>query len=292
MARAIPARLHRGRRRHPHGDARVRARARRRRAPRDPRERPDHRRHPARHARRRGDPSPLRAAHGGRVVTFVRRAWAVVWKDVLAERRSKETVNAVLFFSVLLLFVFEFTLGADRDRLASVLPGLLWLGVLLAALLGLGRSFVLERENECWEALLLTPGDKSAVYVGKLAGNLLLMALVEAVVLTLFTLFMNVDVGRALPGLLLVLALGTLGIAAVGTLFGAMTAHVRARELLFPVLLLPVLVPVLLAIVKSTEALLAGEPLGVVSHWLKLLVAADVIYVVVGLLTFDVLLEG
>lgn len=225
-------------------------------------------------------------------MTFVRRAWAVVWKDVLAERRSKETVNAVLFFSVLLLFVFEFTLGADRDRLASVLPGLLWLGVLLAALLGLGRSFVLERENECWEALLLTPGDKSAVYVGKLAGNLLLMALVEAVVLTLFTLFMNVDVGRALPGLLLVLALGTLGIAAVGTLFGAMTAHVRARELLFPVLLLPVLVPVLLAIVKSTEALLAGEPLGVVSHWLKLLVAADVIYVVVGLLTFDVLLEG
>ena len=225
-------------------------------------------------------------------MTFVRRAWAIAWKDVLVERRSKETVNAVLFFSVLLLFVFEFTLGADRDRLASVLPGLLWLGVLLAGLLGLGRSFLLERENDCWEALLLTPGDKSAVYVGKLAGNLLLMALVEAVVLTLFTLFMNVDVARALPGLLVVLALGTLGIAAVGTLFGAMTAHVRARELLFPVLLLPVLVPVLLAIVKSTEALLAGESLGTVSHWLKLLVAADVIYVVAGLLTFDVLLEG
>lgn len=225
-------------------------------------------------------------------MTFLRRAWAVTWKDVLVERRSKETVNAVLFFSVLLLFVFEFTLGADRERLAAVLPGLLWLGVLLAALLGLGRSFVLERENDCWEALLLTPGDKSAVYVGKLAGNLLLMALVEAVVLTLFTVFMNVDVARALPGLVLVLALGTLGIAAVGTLFGAMTAHVRARELLFPVLLLPVLVPVLLAIVKSTESLMAGEPLGVVSHWLKLLIAADVIYVVAGLLTFDVLLEG
>lgn len=225
-------------------------------------------------------------------MTFVRRSWAVVWKDVLVERRSKETVNAVLFFSVLLLFVFEFTLGADRERLASVLPGLFWLGILLAGLLGLGRTFVLERENECWEALLLTPGDKSAVYVGKLVGNLLLMALVEAVVLALFTLFLNVDLGRALPGLVLVLALGTVGIAAVGTLFGAMTAHVRARELLFPVLLLPVLVPVLLAIVKSTEALLAGEPLAAVSHWLKLLAAADVIYVVVGLLTFDVVLEG
>jgi heme exporter protein B len=89
-----------------------------------------------------------------------------------------------------------------------------------------------------------------------------------------------------------VLALGSLGIAAVGTLFGAMTAHVRARELLFPVLLLPVLVPVLLAIVKSTEALLAGQSFGTVDHWLTLLIAADVIYVVAGLLTFDVLLEG
>ena len=225
-------------------------------------------------------------------MTFARRAWAIVWKDVLVERRSKETVNAVLFFTVLLLFVFEFSLGGDRERLAGVLPGLLWLGVLLAALLGLGRSFVLERENDCWEALLLTPGDKSAVYVGKLLGNLLLMALVEAVVLALFTVLLNVEVGRAMPGLLLVLALGTLGIAAVGTLFGAMTAHVRARELLFPVLLLPALIPVLLAIVKSTEALLLGEPLASVAHWLKLLVAADVIYVVAGLLTFDVLLEG
>jgi heme exporter protein B len=225
-------------------------------------------------------------------VRFARRTLAVVWKDVMLERRSKETINAVVFFSVLLLFLFEFTLGADRDRLLAVLPGLLWLAVVLAGLLGLGRSFVLERDNDCWEALLLTPGDKGAVYVGKLVGNLLLMALVEVVVLALFTLFMNVDVGRAMPQLLVVLFLGTLGIAAVGTLFGAMTAHVRARELLFPVLLLPVLVPVLLAIVKSTEALLAGQALGDVGHWLQLLIAADVIYVVAGLLTFDVLLEG
>lgn len=225
-------------------------------------------------------------------MSFARRTWAIVWKDVLLERRSKETVNAVLFFSVLLLFVFEFTIGADRERLAAVLPGLLWLAVLLAGLLGLGRGFVLERDNDCWEALLLTPGDKGAVYVGKLIGNLLLMALVEIVVVSLFSVFMNVDIGRALPGLLVILALGTVGIAAVGTLFGAMTSHVRARELLFPVLLLPVLVPVLLATVKATEALLLGEPLGAVAHWVKLLAVADVIYVVAGLLTFDAVLEG
>jgi heme exporter protein B len=225
-------------------------------------------------------------------VSFARRAWIVVWKDLLVERRSKETLNALVFFSVLLLLVFQFALGPDRERLAGVLPGLLWLGFILTGLLALGRTFVLERENDCWEGLVLAPGDKAALYLGKLAGNLALMAVVEALLLTLFAVFFNVDVVAALPGLLLVIALGTLGFAAVGTLFGAMTANVRARELLFPVLLLPVQVPVLLGTVKATEALLLGESLGAVAHWLKLLAAADVVYVTVGLLTFDAILEG
>ena len=111
-------------------------------------------------------------------MTYARRAWIVLWKDAVTERRAKATLNALLFFALLLLFVFQFTLGADRERLVAVLPGLLWLGILLAALLGLVRSFVLERDNDCWEALLLTPGDKGAVYVGKLVGNVLLLALV------------------------------------------------------------------------------------------------------------------
>jgi heme exporter protein B len=216
----------------------------------------------------------------------------VAWKDLVVERRSKETLNALLFFSLALLFVFQFTLGPDRERLAAVLPGVLWLGFILSGVLGLGRTFLVERDNDCWEALLLAPGDKSAVYVGKLAASLALMLVVEAIVLALFTLFFNVDLGPALPGLALVIVLGTLGIAAVGALFAAMTAQVRTRELLFPVLLLPVLVPVLLGTVKATEALLLREPLASVAHWWQLLVAADVVYVVAGLLTFDVLLEG
>jgi heme exporter protein B len=225
-------------------------------------------------------------------VTFARRALVVAWKDLLVERRSKETLNALLFFSLLLLFVFQFALGPDRERLAGVLPGVLWLGFILSGLLALGRTFLVEREHDCWEGLLLAPGDKSAVYVGKLAGNLALMGVVEALVLALFVVFFDIDLSRAFPGLLAVVALGTIGLAAVGTLFAAMTAHIRAREVLFPVLLLPVQVPVLLASVKATEALLLGEPLSAVAHWLKLLAAADVIYVVVGLLTFDVILEG
>ena len=223
---------------------------------------------------------------------FARRAWVVVWKDLLVERRSKETLNALFFFSLLLLFLFQFALGPDRERLAATLPGLLWLGFILAGLLGLGRTFVVERENDCWEGLLLAPGDKSAIYVGKLAGNVLLMLVVEAMLLALFVIFFNIDITRALPSLALVVVLGTLGLAAVGTLFAAMTAQVRARELLFPVLLLPVQVPILLGAVKATEAVLLGEPLGAVAHWLKLLAAADVIYVAVGVLTFDFLLEA
>jgi heme exporter protein B len=215
-----------------------------------------------------------------------------VWKDLLVERRSKETLNALFFFALLLLFVFQFTLGPDRERLAGALPGLLWLGFILSGLLGLGRAFVVERENDCWEALLLAPGDKSAIYVGKLAGNLLLMLVVETMLLALFGVFFNLDLIPVLPALAVVIALGTIGFAAIGTLFAAMTAQVRARELLFPVLLLPVQVPVLLASVKATEAVLLGEPLGAVAHWLKLLVAADVVYVAVGVLTFDFVLEG
>lgn len=225
-------------------------------------------------------------------MTYARRALAVAWKDLVVEGRSKETLNALLFFSLALLFVFQFALGPDRERLAAVLPGLLWLGFILSGVLGLGRAFLVERENDCWEALLLTPGDKSAIYLGKLAGSLVLMAVVETLVLALFVLFFNVDLGPALPGLALVIGLGTVGIAAVGTLFAAMTAQVRARELLFPVLLLPVLVPVLLGTVKATEALLLREPLAAVAHWLELLVAADVVYLAIGLLTFDFILEG
>jgi heme exporter protein B len=225
-------------------------------------------------------------------VSFARRALVVAWKDLLVERRSKETLNALLFFSLLLLFIFQFALGPDRERLAAVLPGVLWLGFILSALLALGRTFLLEREHDCWEGLLLAPGDKSAIYLGKLGANLTLMAIVETLVLVLFVIFFDIDLARAFPGLALVVALGTIGLGALGTLFAAMTAHVRAREVLFPVLLLPVQIPVLLATVKATEALLLGEPLGAVAHWLKLLVAADIVYVVVSLLTFDVLLEG
>jgi heme exporter protein B len=225
-------------------------------------------------------------------VTYARRAWIILWKDLLIERRAKEHANALLFFCVLLLFLFQFALGPDRDRLAAAVPGLLWLGFILAGLLGLGRSFLGERENDCWEGLRLTPGDKSAIYLGKLAGNCVLMTAVEIILVVLFGVFYDVDLWTPAAPLALVLVLGTIGLAAVGTLFAAMTTQVRARAQLFPVLLLPVQVPVLLATVSATQALLLGQPLADVAHWLKLLAGADLVYVTIGVLTFEFVLEG
>src|SRR5207247_1188190 len=167
------------------GDAR-RPRGRRRRRGRRPCGRGARaRRRRARVAGPRRRPAALRRARRGGPVSYARRALAVAWKDFAVERRSKETLNALVFFSLLLLFVFQFTLGGDRERLAAVLPGVLWLGFVLSALLALGRTFLVEREHDCWEGLLLAPGDKSAIYLGKLAGNLALMLVVEALVLGL-----------------------------------------------------------------------------------------------------------
>jgi len=226
------------------------------------------------------------------VSAYVRRAWIVVWKDVLSERRSKESLNSLVFFSLLLLFVFQFALGPERARVEAALPGLLWLAVILAGLLAFGRTFLIERENDCWEGLVLSPGDKSAIYLGKLAGNVLVMLVVEVVLLVLFAVFFSLDFTPALRALAAVLALGTLGLAAVGTLFGAITAQLRARELLFPVLLLPAVVPVLLSSVSATQTVLSGQPLGEAAAWLKLLAAADLVYLVVGVVTFEFVLDG
>lgn len=223
---------------------------------------------------------------------YLRRAWAVFWKDFLVERRSKETVNSLIFFAFLLLFLFHFAFGPDRARIEAAFPGLLWLGFLLTGLLGLGRTFLGERENDCLEGLVLAPGDKSAVYLGKVTGAFLLMVLLEVFLLLLFTLFYNLELGWILPGLVLVGALGALGFAAVGSLFAAITAQVRARELLFPLLLLPVVIPLLLGAVAATDELLHGRLLGDAAHWLALLAGADVIYLTVGLLTFEFILEA
>jgi heme exporter protein B len=223
---------------------------------------------------------------------FARDAWAVLWKDLLVERRAKEGANALAFFAILLLFLFYFALGPDRERIRAALPGLLWLAFLLAGLIGLGRAFALEREEDCLDGLILAPGDKGGIYLGKVAGTTVIMLAMEVAFLLATEFFYNLDLWAAVPRLLLVALLGTIGFAAIGTLFAAMTAHLRAREVMLPVLLLPLVVPVLLAAVRLSEAALGGEPFGATLAWWQLLVGFDVIFVVAGVLMFEFVLEA
>lgn len=225
------------------------------------------------------------------VAELARRTWAMTWKDVRVELRARERMNAMLFFAALVLFIFNFALGPDRERLREVAPGLLWLAFLFTGMLGLGRSFQAERENECFEELLLTPGDRESLYCGKLAGNILFMVMAEVLILPLFAILYNLDIWRWLPGLLLVAVLGTVGFSAIGTLLAAMTAHLRAREVMLPLLLFPLTVPVILGAVHATDALLAGRGLSDASHWIKLLVGFDVVFLVVCPLLFEFVLE-
>ncbi len=223
---------------------------------------------------------------------FARRAWAVLWKDLVVERRAKEGANALAFFAVLLLFLFYLALGPDRERIRNALAGLFWLAFLLAGVLGLGRASALERENDCLDALVLAPGDKGGIYLGKVAGTTVLMLAMEVVFIVATGLLYNLDLWPAVPRLLLIAVCGTVGFTAVGTLFATMTAQLRAREVLLPVFLLPFVVPVLLAAVRLTEAALAGEGWGPSAAWWQLLLGFDVVFVVAGMLTFEFVLEA
>lgn len=225
------------------------------------------------------------------IAEVLRRTWAMTRKDVMVELRARDRMNAMLFFAALVLFIFNFALGPDLERLRGVAPGLLWLAFLFTGMLGLSRSFQAERENECFEELLLTPGDRESIFFGKLAGNVLFMITAEALILPLFGILYNLDIWGELPSLGLVAFLGTLGFSALGTLLAAMTAHLRAREVMLPLLLFPLTVPLLLGSVRATEAILAGEGLGAVSHWLKLLAGFDLIFLVVSPLVFEFVLE-
>ncbi len=227
-----------------------------------------------------------------RLPGFALRGWAVVWKDLIVERRAKEGANALAFFAILLLFLFYLALGPDTERIRSALAGLFWLAFLLAGLLGLGRSFALERENDCLDGLVLAPGDKGGLYLGKVAGTTVLMLAMEIAFILATGVLYNLDIWAAVPRLFVVALCGTIGFTAVGTLFAAMTAQLRAREVLLPVLLLPLVVPVLLAAVRITEATLAGEPWSEAAAWWQLLLGFDVVFVVAGMLTFEFVLEA
>ena len=220
---------------------------------------------------------------------YLRKVFAIVWKDVRAELRTKDILSSMLVFAALAVVIFQFAFDLRADNARLVLPGVVWIAITFSGVLGLNRSFILEQDRGSMEGLLLAPMDRSVIYFGKLIGNLLFIFAVELVLLPLASIFFNVWI--VTPSVLLVVFLGTIGFAAVGTLFAALSVNTRAREVMLPILLFPIMVPVLIAGVRAMGALLDGETLKEVAQWLRLLVAYDVIFIAAAFLLFDFVVE-
>ena len=223
-------------------------------------------------------------------MTFLRHVWAIVAKDVTAELHTREIVNAMLVFALLATLIFSFALDLQGAAARAATPGVFWVTVAFAGTLGLSRSMAREVRDRGMEGVLLAPVDRSAIFIGKAVGNLFLMAVVEAILMPLFVLLFDVSLLR--PAVVGIVLLGTVGYAAAGTLLAAVAVNTRAREVLLPVLLLPLTVPLLLAVVRSTGTLVTGGGWGDVVGWVRLIVAYDVILVSVSTLLFEAVVEG
>lgn len=213
---------------------------------------------------------------------------ALVWRDLLAEYRSRDVIGGGTVFALLTLVVFNFAIDLRLESAADVAPGILWIGFAFAGMLSFGRSFAVERERGTLDGLLLAPIDRGAVYLARTITNTLLMGVVELISLPVFVALYNV---RAAWGeLLLATALGTIGFTSAGTLVAAIAANTRAREIMLPLLLLPLTVPVLIGAVKATAEALGSRPAEPLP-WLQLLAGFDVIVVAVSFLVFEYVLD-
>lgn len=221
----------------------------------------------------------------------LRRVGAMAWKDLTAERRTRANFNSVVFFAALMLLLFGFAIGPDAEALRRAGTGILWLTVLYSGVLVFNRSYQLELEGGAIEALLLYPGDRKAIFLGKLLANLAFVLLVEALVVPLAAIFYHLPLLAPFPGLAGVLLLGSFGFVTLGTFYAAVASRVRAREVLLPLLLFPMLVPLLVAAVEATAAVLAGDPLGEAGSWVRLLVVFDVVFFIAALLVFEYVIE-
>jgi len=220
--------------------------------------------------------------------SFAATVWLVTRKDLLIEFRSREVVYTTLFFAVACVLVFAFGFVREGVAVDDAAAGILWIAIAFSGTLALGRTFERERQNDTLRALMLTPADRPALYVGKLTGVLLLLAVVEAIVTPIVALMFHAPL-FAFPLLMgSLLAAGTLGFAAVGTLFAAMLVRARSRDVLLPILLYPITIPVIIAGVRGTAVLLQPEAdLPGARMWLSILVFFDVVFVTLALWTFE-----
>jgi len=223
------------------------------------------------------------------VTPLVNQVGAILWKDLLSELRTRDLLGGMVLFGVLILLIFNFAFDLRIDNVAAVAPGVLWVAFSFAGMLGLARSFVQEKDRGAMDGLLSAPIDRGAIYLAKFLGNVIFMSVVEAVCLPVFTAFFNFGVVSV--DVVAIALLGTCGFAAVGTLFSAMAANSRARDVLLPLLVFPISVPVVIAAVEATSSVFAESPLETRIRWLALLGAFDVLFGVLCFAIFDVVVE-
>ena len=230
-------------------------------------------------------PSPENAGAG-----FLAQVWAVARKDLLLEARSRERLLSMGTFAVLVAVVFSFAVDPSI-RARSIAGAMIWVTVLFAGTLGLGRAFALEREADALTGVLLAPVDRGALFLGKWLANFLMVLAVEALIFPVFALFFNLSFAGSLPMLIGVVVLATAGFIALGTLFGAVAAHTRMGETLLPILLIPLLTPVVIFACAATQRLLVGRPAGEVVSQVKMLAAFDLIFLFVCTVLFGAVVE-
>jgi len=224
-----------------------------------------------------------------KIRAFVRALLAVVWKDLAAEWRSREMINAMLVFALLVIFIFNFALELQPAARAAITSGVLWVTFTFAGTLGLNRSMAVEKDRGCLDGLLLAPVDRTAIYFGKTLANWLFMLLTVVIVLPIYSVLYNMNL-LLLP-LIGVILLGSWGYVAVGTLLASMAVQARTRDILLPILLFPVVIPLLVAAVKASSAILGGMPVEELTPWLNLLVGYDIIFTAVAFMVFEYVVE-
>lgn len=213
------------------------------------------------------------------------RIFAIFWKDLLSEFRTRELITSILVFALLVLVIFNFAFDPDTGVLKIVASGILWVSLTFAGVLGLNRTFVSEKTDASLEGLMLCPVDRAAIYWGKLLSSCVFMLIVAFVITPIFLVLLNFPL--ILPRLAIIIILATLGFASVGTLFSALAINTRARDVMLPILFLPTVVPIIIAAVKATELVLENKPWSDMLLWLQVIIIFDIIYLVISTLVFE-----
>jgi heme exporter protein B len=219
------------------------------------------------------------------------KIWAVFRKDLLIELRTKDSLNAMLFFGIVVLVVFHFALAGANDSIRQMVPGILWAAFAFSGTLGLNRIFAVEKENNCLEGLLMIPVDRGVIYLGKMLAVTLFMLVAECIVFVFCLVFFNLTVWKEIPWLVLIFFVGTLGFAAAGTLLSAISINTRMRETLLPLILFPVVLPVLVNAVEATNIVLNGASDGGLKLPLTIMSVFTIIFATMSYVLFEYVLE-